>query len=253
MDIRDVDSFFRSILPIDELKKTDKAINGLQVSNKSGTVTKIAFAVDASFESFKRASMSGADMLFVHHGIFWGNEKALSGDYFRRISFLIENNLALYAVHLPLDMDKTLGNNITAAIKAGLADTEPFGEYHGMKIGFKGIFREPKSCGEVIRSLGFREDELLSVLAFGPEKNRSAGVITGSACREVEQAIGEGLDLYITGEITHQIYHECLEAGINVISAGHYLTETFGVKNVEKAVREKLSLDTCFLDIPTGL
>lgn len=253
MDIREIDKFFHGLLPIDSVKKADRAINGLQISNKSKTVSKIAFAVDASLESFKRAAECGADMLFVHHGIFWGDEKAITGDYFNRISFLIENNIALYAVHLPLDLDPKIGNNISVAVKAGLEETEPFGEYHGIKIGYKGIFKKPAGCDEILSSLGFNAAEMLAVLRFGPEKNRNAAVITGSACREVEQAIDENIGLYITGEITHQIYHQCLEAKINVISAGHYLTETFGVKNVEKAVKEKLALETCFLDIPTGL
>ena len=253
MNIMEIDRFFHELLPIDSAKKADKAINGLQVSNKSKKVSKIAFAVDASLESFKKAAQCSADMLFVHHGIFWGSEKAITGDFFNRISFLVENNIALYAVHLPLDVDPELGNNISVTRKAGLEEIENFGEYYGMKVGYKGIFKNPKTCEEIIAALGFNVAEMLSVLKFGNEKSRSAAVITGGACKEVEQAIDENIDLYITGEITHQIYHQCLEAKINVISAGHYLTETFGVKNVEKAVKEKLSLETCFIDIPTGL
>ena len=110
MDIREVDCFFRSILNIDEMRSFDRSLNGLQVSNRTGKVTKIAFAVDASLEAFKRAAQHGADMLFVHHGIFWGTEKTITGDYFRRLSFMLENNLSLYAAHLPLDMDPLLGN-----------------------------------------------------------------------------------------------------------------------------------------------
>jgi len=240
-------------LPIDSLKKADRAINGLQVANKTKKVSKIAFAVDASLESFKRAADWKADMLFVHHGIFWGTEKPITDEFFNRISFLIENNIALYAVHLPLDADSNIGNNITVVKKAGLEEIETFGEYHGVKVGYKGIFKTPLKCEEIIGSLGFNSADMLSVLNFGQEKCRSAAVVTGGACSVVEQAIAEKIDLYITGEITHQIYHQCLEAKINVISAGHYLTETFGVKNVEKVVKEKLSLETCFIDIPTRL
>lgn len=253
MDIRDIDLFFREILPIDMLKKVDSSQNGLQVENVSGKVEKIAFAVDASLETFRRAKECGADMLFVHHGIFWGKEKTITGDFFRRINFLLENNLALYAAHLPLDMDEKLGNNISAAMLAGLENIEPFGEYHGVKIGYKGVFEKPLTCEEVVSRLGFDVSSLLSLLKFGPEKVGSAGVITGGASREVEQAIDEGLDLYITGEVSHQMYHQCLESKINVISAGHYQTEIFGVKNVEKAVRKKQLADTCFIDVPTGL
>jgi dinuclear metal center YbgI/SA1388 family protein len=253
MDINDADLFFRTLLNIDLMKKIDSSANGLQVTNRTGKVTKIAFAVDASLESFKRAVNCKADMLFVHHGIFWGNEKTITGNFFKRISFLVENNLALYAAHLPLDSDFSIGNNISIAKTAGLENIEHFGEYHGVKIGYKGKFPKPLSCAEVISKLGFNKNEMLSVFEFGVEKNQTAAVITGSACREVEQAIDEGIDLYITGEVTHQIYHQCLEACINVISAGHYLTETIGVKNVCNVTREKLGIDTCFIDIPTGL
>jgi dinuclear metal center YbgI/SA1388 family protein len=253
MKIGEVDSFFRKLLNIDLFKKTDSSVNGLQVANKSGEVTKIAFAVDASLESFKRAAKCNADMLFVHHGIFWGHEQPITGDFFKRISFLIENNLSLYAAHLPLDSDSAIGNNITLAKAAGLEKLDNFGEYHGVKIGYKGVFPKPLTCSEVIAKLGFNSADMLSVLEFGSAENKTAAIITGGACEEVEQAINEGIDLYITGEITHQIYHQSLEAGINVISAGHYLSETAGVKNVCNAVKEKLGLDTCFLDIPTGL
>ncbi|MCL2792695.1 MAG: Nif3-like dinuclear metal center hexameric protein [Spirochaetaceae bacterium] len=253
MHIMEIDRFFHELLPIDITKKADRAINGLQVSNKSQKVSKIAFAVDASLESFKRAAQSNADMLFVHHGIFWGAEKAITGDFFNRISFLIENNIALYAVHIPLDIHPEIGNNISVAKKAGLEEIESFGEYNGIKIGYKGIFTNPLSCDEILLALGFNAAEMLAVLKFGKEKCKSAAVIAGGACSTVGQAIDENVDLYITGEVTHQIYHQCLEAKINVISAGHYLTETFGVKNVEKVVREKLDLETCFIDVPTGL
>ncbi|MCL2294930.1 MAG: Nif3-like dinuclear metal center hexameric protein [Spirochaetes bacterium] len=253
MHIREIDRFFHELLRIDNFKKADRGINGLQVANKSKTVSKIAFAVDASLEAFKRAASWGADMLFVHHGILWGGEKAITGEYFDRISFLIENNIALYGVHLPLDADPELGNNISIARKAGLEEIELFGEYGGLKIGYKGVLQKPMGCDEILASLGFKTDEVLAVLGFGPEKCRKVAVIAGGASKEVQQAIDEDIDLYITGEVAHHMYHQCLEAGINVISGGHYLTETFGVKNVAKVVNEKLSLETCFIDVPTRL
>lgn len=253
MNINDVDFFFRSVLPIADFAAIDRSPNGLQVTNRSGSVKKIAFAVDACLESFKRAAGEGADMLFVHHGIFWGQERVVTGDYFTRLSFLLDNNLALYAVHLPLDADPLLGNNASAAEKAGLSSLEPFGNYHGVKIGYKGVFSEPLSCQEVLKQLDFKKEDMLSILPFGVEKNKTAAIMTGGASSQVQQAIDENIDLYITGEVSHQIYHPCMEAKINVICAGHYQTETFGVRNMENLVREKLSLDTCFIDIPTGL
>ena len=253
MNIKDLDSYFRKLLPIDDMEKTDISLNGLQVANKSGTAEKIAFAVDASLESFERASEWGADLLFVHHGLFWGKPLPLTGAHFERISFLVENNLALYACHLPLDMDYKLGNNISAAKLLGLEDITPFGEYRGKKIGYKGNLKTPLSCEEIIEKCGFEKDGILSLMKFGKEKCSTVGIITGGATREVEQAVSEELDLFLTGEVSHQMYHQCLEEGINVISAGHYATETSGVKNVSEKVKEDLGLETVFIDLPTGL
>ena len=253
MNIKDLDKYFREILPIDDMERLDMSLNGLQAENKSGRVEKAAFAVDASLESFKRAAQWGADILFVHHGLFWGKPLSITGSHFDRISFLIENNLALYACHLPLDMDEKLGNNISAARLLDLEDIRPFGEYRGKKIGFKGLLKEPLSCEEIVEKCGFDKDGILSMMKFGKDKCRSAGIITGGATREVEQAVTEGLDLFLTGEVSHQMYHQCLEEKINVISAGHYATEIFGVKNVSEKVREDLGLETVFIDLPTGL
>ncbi len=253
MNIKELDSYFRKLLPIDEMERTDISLNGLQVANKSGEVKKAAFAVDASLESFKRAAEWGADILFVHHGLFWGKPLSVTGSHFERISFLIDNNLALYACHLPLDMDETLGNNISAARLLDLEDIAPFGEYRGKKIGFKGRLKNPLTCEEIIEKAGFEKDGILSLMKFGPELCSSVGIITGGATREVEQAVSEDLDLFLTGEVSHQMYHQCLEDGINVISAGHYATEIYGVKNVSEKVREDLGIETVFIDLPTGL
>ena len=253
MNIKEIDTYFRTLLPIDQMKKSDASLNGLQVSGSEKEIKKIAFSVDASLQSFKRAASWGADLLFVHHGLFWGRDIAVTGSHYERIKFLIENSLSLYACHLPLDMDRELGNNISVAKTLGLEDIEPFGEYRGNKIGYKGVLPEPLACEDIIEKGEFDRDSILSLLRFGPEKCRTVGIITGGACKEVEQAIDEELDLYLTGEISHQIYHQCLESGINVISAGHYATETSGVKNVSERVRKDLSLETVFIDLPTGL
>ena len=253
MNISELDKYFRKILPIDEMQRLDMSMNGLQVANKSGRAEKAAFAVDASLETFKRAAERGADILFVHHGLFWGKPVPVTGSHFERLKFLIDNDLALYACHLPLDMDENLGNNISAAHLLELCDIEPFGEYKGKKIGFKGKLKEALTCEEIIDKCGFDKDGILSLLKFGKDKCSTVGIITGGATREVEQAVSEELDLFLTGEVSHPMYHQCLEEGINVISAGHYATEIFGVKNVSEKVREDLGLETVFIDLPTGL
>lgn len=252
MNLKELDSYFRTFLAIDDLAGTDFSLNGVQVEN-TADITCIAFAVDACMETFRRAKEAGAQMLFVHHGLFWGHEQCITGSHCRRIRFLMENNMALYAAHLPLDMHPDLGNNAALAKAAGLTDLKPFGEFRGIKVGFKGTFQEPVTTEEVLSRLGYDRAELLACLSFGKEKNLTGAVITGGGEHDVEAAIDEDIDLYITGDAAHDVYHSCLENRINMISAGHYQTEVYGVQNVAKKVSDELALKTIFIDVPTGL
>ena len=252
MKLKELDSYFRSFLAIDDLSRTDISINGVQVEN-SADINCIAFAVDACMETFRRTKEAGAQMLFVHHGILWGHEKSITGSYYRRLKFLIENNIALYAVHLPLDIHPELGNNVSLAKEAGLSDLEPFGEFRGIKVGVKGKFKDPVTTAQVLDKLGYGRTDLLASLTFGKEKNLTGAVITGGGEHDVDAAIDEDVDLYITGDASHTVYHTCLENRINMISAGHYRTEVYGVQNVAKKVSDELGIKTLFIDVPTGL
>ena len=252
MKLKELDSYFRSFLSIDELARTDISLNGVQVEN-SGDITCIAFAVDACMEVFRRAREAGAQMVFVHHGLFWGHEQSVTGNHYQRLKFLLDNNIALYAAHLPLDIHPELGNNVSLAKAAGLTDLEPFGEFRGIKVGIKGKFKTPLTTAQVLSNLGYDSYELLTCLSFGKEKNITGAVITGGGEHDVDAAIDEDIDLYITGDAAHVVYHTCLENKINMISAGHYRTEVYGVQNVAKKVSDELNLKTLFIDVPTGL
>ena len=192
-------------------------------------------------------------MLFVHHGLFWGHGQCITGSHYRRLKFLLENNIALYAAHLPLDIHPDIGNNVSLAKAAGLEDLRPFGEFRGIKVGVKGTFKNPVTTEEVLSRLGYDRAELLACLSFGKEKNLTGAVITGGGEHDVVSAIDEDVDLYITGDAAHVVYHTCLENKINMISAGHYQTEVYGVQNVAKKVSDELALKTIFIDVPTGL
>jgi dinuclear metal center YbgI/SA1388 family protein len=253
MLLPDFDRYFKELLPIADLKTADSSYNGLQVTRENSSIQKTAFAVDACMESFKRAAGWGADMLFVHHGLFWGKVLPLVGTHFQRIKFLTDNGIGLYAVHLPLDMHPDFGNNAGLAGKLDLKEKEPFGEYKGWKIGVKGILSEPADIDGVLKKIGMIRQDCLGILPFGPEKIRSIGVISGGATWEVQQAMEENLDLYITGEISHQIYHHCLEGNINLIAGGHYQTETWGVRLLAEKTSRDTDMETVFLDVPTGL
>jgi dinuclear metal center YbgI/SA1388 family protein len=248
-----LDAFFRSLLDLEGFSGIDSSLNGIQVDNDGSDVTRIAFAVDASLESFERTAKAGAGLLFVHHGLFWGSPLRIDGNLRRRVKFLLDHNISLYAVHLPLDQHPVLGNNAGLAELLGLKDIEPFGLYHGRKIGYKGILAEPLSVEKAAEKIGFMGRPPLGVYPFGKDTNRTAAVVSGGAADEALQAIEEGVDLYITGEASHSVYHEALEGRLNMIAGGHYSTEVWGVRRVMERCAAELDLDTEFMDIPTGL
>jgi dinuclear metal center YbgI/SA1388 family protein len=204
-------------------------------------------------ESFERAHSAGADLLFVHHGLFWGEASPIRGTLYRRIRFLLEKDMALYAVHLPLDAHPRLGNNAGIARELQLEEIEPFGEYKGVKIGFKGGFSESRKLEHVEHILCGDHGGCLGKLPFGPTDIRTVGIVSGGAPEVVGEAIATGLDLYITGDASHTIYHQSLEGGINVIFGGHYRTEVWGIRELAIHLEENFDIETQLLDIPTGL
>jgi putative NIF3 family GTP cyclohydrolase 1 type 2 len=146
-----------------------------------------------------------------------------------------------------------MGNNGVLAELLGLENMEPFGTYHGKKIGYKGVFTQPVTIDQAARKIAFADRPPLGVYPFGKKENTSCAVISGGAPWESIQAIEEGIDLYITGEMSHQIYHICLEGKLNIIAGGHYSTEVWGVRAIMRHCAEELHIDTEFIDAPTGL
>ncbi|MDR2471151.1 MAG: Nif3-like dinuclear metal center hexameric protein [Treponema sp.] len=248
-----LDAFFRSHLDMEGFADADSSLNGLQADNDGAEIRKIAFAVDACLESFSRCAAAGAGLLFVHHGLFWGAPLALRGPHRGRLQFLLDHNIALYAAHLPLDQHPRLGNNAALAELLGIEDPEPFGLYHGKKIGYKGKLKRPLSVDEAARAIDYLGREPLGVYPFGKELNETCAVISGGASREALEALDEGVDLYVTGEIGHSVYHPALEGRLNMIAGGHYATEIWGVRRIMEAAAVELNIDTEFIDIPTGL
>ncbi|MDR1107827.1 MAG: Nif3-like dinuclear metal center hexameric protein [Spirochaetaceae bacterium] len=253
MTTRMLDAWFRELLDLNLFSSADPSLNGLQVDNDGGEVTKIAFAVDACLETFKRAAEIGAGLLFVHHGLFWGAPLRLQGGHRQRLQFLLDANIALYAVHLPLDQHPQVGNNAALAELLGIEEPRPFGLYHGHKIGYKGTLGIPLTIEEAVQRICFRGRPPLGVYPFGPGKNRTAAVVSGGAAEESLDAIAEGIDLYVTGEASHSFYHAALEGRLNMIAGGHYSTEVWGVRRVMERCGAELSLETEFIDLPTGL
>jgi len=214
MTTKDLDRWFETTLTPERYAGSDPSVNGIQVDNDGSDVRLVAFAVDACLETVERAIQAGAGLLFVHHGLFWGRSEPIRGRHYRVVRRMIEGNLALYASHLPVDAHPECGNNSGLAARLGLEELEPFGEWRGAALGFKGRFPEPLSLDAVLGRLFPDGKKPLHVLPFGPDRIRTLGVVSGGAADETAQAIAQGLDCYITGEIGHEQYHPALESGI---------------------------------------
>ena len=248
-----LDVYLRSLLDIEGFENFDSSMNGLQVDNDGSEIKKMVFAVDACLESFKRCAAADGNILFVHHGLFWGTPLSLVGSHRERIKFLLDNNIALYAVHLPLDQHPRLGNNAALAELLGIEEPEPFGLCHGKKIGYKGKLKKPLTIDEAVKAINFMGNLPLGVYPFGKQLNESCAVISGGASKESGQALEEGVDLYVTGEIGHGSYHPALEGRLNLIAGGHYATEVWGVRKLMAECASVLNIDTEFVNVPTGL
>jgi dinuclear metal center YbgI/SA1388 family protein len=231
----------------------DESLNGLQIEG-ADEVTRVAFAVDGCLASFEQAVAEEAQLLIVHHGLLWSEPKRLVGPRFRRVKTLIEGRCGLYAVHLPLDAHPEVGNNAEMARLLKLGDTRPFGAYHGLDIGIAGVLEPPLDLpaliGRIIEALGTPP---IRVLDYGPDEIRTVGCVSGGAASMMKQAAEEGLSAYITGETSHAFFHQAAERSLNVLFAGHYATETLGVKALARHLEDRFGLGTVFLHYPTGL
>ncbi len=253
MQLHELDARLREWLALSEFEGLDRSVNGLQVGRRNPEVRHVAVAVDACLETFRRAAELGADMLLVHHGIFWGHEQPVTGTHYERLRTLLENDLALYAIHLPLDEHPSIGNNAVMMRELGIEELQPFGSIRGRTVGYQGRLPEPARLEQVVAQLFNDRSAVLAILPFGPDVSGRVGIVSGGAPYVVEEAIAEALDLFITGDASHVIYHRALEAGINVVFGGHYLTETWGVRALASKMEQELGLRTSFIDLPTGL
>jgi dinuclear metal center YbgI/SA1388 family protein len=204
-------------------------------------------------ETFERAVGAKAGLLFVHHGLFWGQALALREVHRERVKFLLDHDLALYAVHLPLDQNPRYGNNAALAGLLGMGEMEAFGEYHGCLIGYKGTLAEPLSVEEAAKRIAFMGRPPLGVYPFGPAENKTCAVVSGGAAMEALQALDAGVDLFISGEMSHTVYHHLAEGRLNMIAGGHYSTEVWGVRRIMEQCAGDLNLEVEFIDVPTGL
>ena len=241
-------------LRLDSVPDHANAVNGLQVENP-GDVSRVAVAVDASLASITAAARNGCDLLLVHHGLFWDGNQPVTGRRYRRLRTALEQGVAVYSAHIPLDVHPELGNNTLLCKALGIDAKGQFGSYQGTPVGVWGeleISREAL-CARLDELLGVR----VRLIPGGPQRISRVGVITGGAGDMARDAMAAGLDAFITGEGAHHTYFDAMEGptgpGINVYHAGHYATETFGVRALGEHLHERFGLPWEFVDLPTGL
>ena len=250
IDLAVVVSYLDRYLRTSEVPDAPNALNGLQLAN-GGTISRVTAAVDLCDATVQMAAQQGADLLLVHHGLFWGGLQPLTGRAYRRVTGLIKHNIALYSAHLPLDVHPEVGNNAVLAHRLGVARRGEFGEEYGMRIGVWGEVDIPRAV--LAQRLGEVVGGHPRLMAFGPERVRRVGIVTGAAGSMIGQAAAQGLDTYITGEGAHHTFFDAEELGLNVFYAGHYATETFGVKALAERLCTEFDLRWTFLDHPTDL
>lgn len=255
MDSRALVEKLDTELRTDDYADIDASENGLQVGPPATDVDHVVLAVDAAVETIERAAELGADMLVTHHGISWGGIARVTGQQYSRISTLVENDIALYSAHLPLDGHQELGNAAGVGDVLGLEQRAPFGQMGPEHIGQRGQLPEPVAVGDIRETLQSTLDtggQDVQVLEFGPAEIQDVAIVTGSGTDWLAEAVDIGADVLVTGEGKQKVYHNAREAGLHVVLAGHYATETFGVQSLGTVLSE-WGVETTFIDCPTGL
>ncbi len=242
--------FCDGLLDTARVQDFERAANGLQVAN-DGHVRHVAATVDASLATIRLAVAAEADLLLVHHGLFWGSAHPWTGRRYDTLRCLLDNNLAVYSSHLPLDAHPRLGNNALLAKALRLKNLRPFFFDHGQCIGFQAEtrVRRKELAARLARVVGAQP----LVIPGGPEVCRRVGVVTGGAGDEIHRAAEEGVDTFISGEGPHWTYALAEDLGLNVLYGGHYATEVFGVKALAAHISRHFHIPWTFVDHPTGL
>ncbi len=232
----------------------DYGPNGLQVPGPHDVRT-VVTGVSASAELFERAAELGADLVIVHHGLFWnGAPLALSPSAKRRLQLLFDNDMALAAYHLPLDGHPDVGNNALLAAGLGCASHAPFAFHRGAAIGVAGRFAgDGITAGELVeRVQRLTGREPLAFLA-GPGRVRCIGIVSGAGSDYLGEAVAAGHDAFLTGEPAERVMTHAQEEGIHFIAAGHYATETLGVRRLGDLLAERFEIRHEFVEIPNPI
>lgn len=245
-----VTAWLDTYLRVGELPDYDGAVNGLQVQN-GGEVTRILAAVDASQESIAAAAKVPGTLLLVHHGMLWDGNRPVTERRYRRLKAAFAGDVALYSAHLPLDCHAEVGNNVLLARHLGLVPVGPFGRYKTLDVGLHGVLELDRD--ELVKRLTTILGSPARLIPGGPARTKRVALITGGAGSSTTEAAARGCDTFITGEGAHHTWFDAMEGGVNLIYAGHWATETLGVRALAEKVAEQFQLPHEFFAQPTGL
>lgn len=237
--------FLDKELKIRSIKDFSK--NGLQV-RASENINKVGLSVDACMDVFQKAEKLNCDLIIVHHGLFWKKSKEPAPAIKKKIAYLKKNKISLYGVHLPLDKHKKYGNNVLLFRLLNAKPKELFGG-----VGYIGQLERPRSIDSIAGELERKLKTRCMVWKFGKNNIKKLAIISGGGKDYLPEAIRKKVDLFITGEVSHGTFRIASDSKMSVIAAGHYKTETIGVKALGQLLEKKFNLKTIFIDNPTGM
>ncbi len=244
MDIRALKKYLDELLEISKID--DISLNGLVIDAKRD-IKKIGISVDTSLFAIEEAIKEEVDLILVHHGLYWGHPLPIVGSLYEKIKLLTQSGIGLYVAHLPLDAHPVYGNNAQGAKLFAPDSMEQV-----LDIGFLGRFSTPIKREILLKTCKGKINTETILWDFGPEIIDKFVFISGDALSMLPKVIDIGINTYITGEPKHSLYLTAKEEKINVFLAGHYKTETLGIKALGKHLEEKFNIDILFLDFPTG-
>jgi len=246
VSLNSVVSYLDKELKIQDI--ADSSNNGLQVEN-SGRVSKVCCGVDASLEFFEAAKERGANLLIVHHGISWKDSlKRITKLNYKWTKFLMDNDMALYGVHLPLDTHPKYGNNVLIGKALGLKGLKAVGSYDGSKIAWAGSVPGGMRYSSFKRKVATALGRELVEMNFGPGTVKKVMVVSGGGCGLLSDAEELGVDMFVSGEPTLAGRNFLKDSGMNGLFGGHYTTETYGVKALAGVIKRKFGVPAEFVD-----
>ena len=248
---KEVVSYLDDYLRLTEFK--DYGPQGLQVEAVAEEIQRVALAVDVAPQIIEQAADWGADMLLVHHGVLWRSVERIVGPLGERVRLLLANDIHLYAAHLALDGHPEVGNNVVLAQMCGVDVVDFWCAPMGLSIGVFGKVTAVTSLSEFVTNINTQLQTKSRVLAYGPETISNVAILSGFGADQVLAAKELGCDTLLTGETSHASYWAASDYGMNVIFAGHYATETVGVKALGAHLTEKFGLESKFFDFPTQM